>query len=113
MICRVHTWAELMATPDADTPPGPALPVPAPEALPLPKLKTNEIEKEDVTYLHLQDWFNKNEVNYVDWNLSPDWPIHQIHQHDQVGEALGDREGIEDEPRQQPKQQSKQSVPVH
>jgi len=44
-----------MATPDADTPPGPALPVPAPESLPLPKLKTNEIEKEDVTYLHLQD----------------------------------------------------------
>ena len=26
-----------MATPEADTPPGPALPVPAPEAFPLPR----------------------------------------------------------------------------
>lgn len=27
-----------IATPEADTPPGPALPVPAPDAVPLPRL---------------------------------------------------------------------------
>lgn len=29
-------WAEVTATPEAETPPGPALPVPAPAADPLP-----------------------------------------------------------------------------
>ena len=33
-----------MATPDAETPPGPALPVPAPDALPLPNGATKEKE---------------------------------------------------------------------
>ena len=37
---KVDTWAELIATPDAETPPGPALPVPAPDALPLPNWPT-------------------------------------------------------------------------